>query len=217
MKKYLLILFCTFCAFAQVHPSNVQLPSTAPPFSTSVPNYWYSYFSGTPAATATFLDPNAFKYTLFPTSNGSLLYKITLQGAFTTWKGAWTSSVGYNIGDFVYYNNALYTALQSNTNLTPGSTCGSTPCWQTVLQSGSGSVTPSANNQVVGELPALVAGDVQSRTISQAPVSGTIEVFVNGVRQSNSRWSISGTKLTIIATSYIMDSSDEVVVNYVHQ
>lgn len=82
-----------------------------------------------------------------------------------------------------------------------------------------GTVTSTGTPETVGEVLAAstVSGNTQSRVFSRPPVASTVKVWINGVRQSGTRWTLSGSTLTILVGSYTLDPSDEVLADYVHQ
>jgi hypothetical protein len=87
-------------------------------------------------------------------------------------------------------------------------------CLRVKIGPGPGGSTAAVNTLVIGEIPTgLVNGTNLVYTISQTPLNGSVEVFLNGLRQTvTNDYTISGVTITMILAPV---SPDTIITNYV--
>lgn len=119
-----------------------------------------------------------------------------LPNQYLTWKGAWSSAVGYSQNDVTFYNGAAWVALAANTNSAPtgsnanwGAMAGPRTCLSASFDGGGAALT--AGKTVYATLP--TGGTIQSWNILAAAATGTNTIKV---------WRVAtGTALPVVGNS----------------
>lgn len=120
-------------------------------------------------------------------------------------------------GDLVTYDGAAHQRLgvgADGTVLTADSTQANGIKW---AAAGGGGLT--AANFIFGETPAgTVNGTNPTFTLANTPTSGTVRLYVNGIRQNNGSsndWTISGGTITFVTASIPL-TGDVILADYLH-
>ena len=122
------------------------------------------------------------------------------------WQGEYSGATAYVVDDAVEYQGSSYICILDSTgNLPTNATY-----WELLAAKGG---EANENSIITGETP---TGDINGSnvtfTLANAPVAGSLEVFVNGLRQLlTTHFTLSGSTLTFITAP---QTGDNIRVNY---